>query len=43
MIEVASVANSSGLVILWDDHIMELHDISTTHQEVHTMIKVCLT
>lgn len=43
MIEVASVGNSSGLVILWDDSILELDDIMTTDQEIHAMIKVRLT
>lgn len=44
MIEVPSIGNSGGvLVILRDDNLLELDDITTTNQEIHVMIKVCRT
>lgn len=39
MIEVSVVGNSGGSVVLWDDSLLELYNISTTHQEIHAMIK----
>ncbi|KAK4731090.1 hypothetical protein R3W88_024078 [Solanum pinnatisectum] len=41
MIEVPVVGNSSGIVVLWDDNLVELDEIAITEQEIHAMIKVC--
>ncbi|KAK4728133.1 hypothetical protein R3W88_021121 [Solanum pinnatisectum] len=35
MIEVRAVGNSGGLVVLWDDNMLELDEIATTEQEIH--------
>ncbi|KAH0776596.1 hypothetical protein KY290_008007 [Solanum tuberosum] len=40
MIEVSVVDNSGGIVVLWDDKLMELDKIAITEQEVHAMIKI---
>lgn len=40
MIEVASVGNSGGLIILWDDSVLDPEDVATTNQEIHAVIKV---
>lgn len=40
MIDVPAIGNSRGLAILWDDALLELDQISTTDQEIQTMIKV---
>ncbi|KAK4721944.1 hypothetical protein R3W88_012177 [Solanum pinnatisectum] len=40
MIEVPTVGNSGGIVVLWDDAILELDEITTTTHEVHAIIKV---
>ncbi|KAH0635688.1 hypothetical protein KY289_035603 [Solanum tuberosum] len=39
MIEVPVVGNSGGIVILWDDNLVELDEIAITEQEIHAMIK----
>ncbi|KAH0639777.1 hypothetical protein KY285_036363 [Solanum tuberosum] len=39
MIEVPAVGNSGGIVVLWDENILELDEIATTSQEVHDIIK----
>ncbi|KAH0639748.1 hypothetical protein KY285_036334 [Solanum tuberosum] len=39
MIKVSTICNSDGLVVLWDDIILELDEIATTGQEIHAMIK----
>ncbi|KAG5621920.1 hypothetical protein H5410_007138 [Solanum commersonii] len=39
MIEVPTIGNSGGIVVLWDDAILELDEITTTNQEVHAIIK----
>ncbi|KAK4731156.1 hypothetical protein R3W88_024144 [Solanum pinnatisectum] len=43
MIQVPAVGNSGGLVILWDNSLIEVDDIATTGQEIHAMVKVCAT
>lgn len=43
IIKIFAVGNSAGLVVLWDDNILELDYISTTNQEIHALIKVRLT
>lgn len=43
MLEVASDGNSRGIVILWDDTVLELDEVTTTNQENHDMIKVRIT
>ncbi|XP_055820286.1 uncharacterized protein LOC129889134 [Solanum dulcamara] len=40
MMQVPVVGNSEGIVILWYDSQLELDDIATSIQEIHTMIKV---
>lgn len=40
MIEVPAEGQSGGLVVLWDDSILELDDITTTRQEIHVIIKL---
>ncbi|KAK4716458.1 hypothetical protein R3W88_014796 [Solanum pinnatisectum] len=37
MIQVPAVGKSGGLVVLWDDNLL---DIATTSQEIHTMVKI---
>ncbi|KAH0636607.1 hypothetical protein KY290_037026 [Solanum tuberosum] len=39
MIKVPAICNFDGLVVLWDDNILELDEIATTGQEIHAMIK----
>ncbi|KAH0632696.1 hypothetical protein KY284_035482 [Solanum tuberosum] len=39
MIEVPIVGNSGGIVVLWDDNLVELDEIAITEQEIHAMIK----
>ncbi|KAH0727886.1 hypothetical protein KY284_003751 [Solanum tuberosum] len=39
MIQVPSIGNSGGLVILWDDNILEVDNIITSGQEIHVMVK----
>ncbi|KAK4710020.1 hypothetical protein R3W88_004533 [Solanum pinnatisectum] len=41
MIQVPSVGNFGGMLVLWDDSILELDDITTTRQEIHVMVKPC--
>jgi len=43
MIQVPARGNTSGLVFLWGDSILELDDIATTDQEIHAIVKVCTT
>lgn len=43
MIEVSVVENFGRIVVLWDDNILKLDDITTTNQEIHAMVKVHLT
>lgn len=43
MLEVASIRNLGGIVILWDENILEVDDISITNQKILAMIKVHLT
>lgn len=38
--EVPTVGNSKGIVLLWDDSQLEVDEISTSTQEIHVMIKV---
>ncbi|KAH0632709.1 hypothetical protein KY284_035504 [Solanum tuberosum] len=40
MIQVPANGNSGGLVMLWDNKIVELDNIATTGQEIHAMVKV---
>ncbi|KAK4718343.1 hypothetical protein R3W88_016681 [Solanum pinnatisectum] len=40
MTKVPTMGNSGGLVVLWDDNLLELDEIATTGQEIHAMIKV---
>lgn len=40
MIVVPPNGISGGIIVLWDDKFLELDEIATTNQEVHTMIKV---
>lgn len=40
MIEIPKIGNSGGLVVLWDNNMLELDEIATTKQEIHAMIKV---
>lgn len=40
IIEVPAVGNAGGLAVLWDDSLLELDDIATTDQEIHTLVKV---
>ncbi|KAG5584575.1 hypothetical protein H5410_045009 [Solanum commersonii] len=39
MIEVPVVGDSGGIVVLWDDNLVELDEIAITEQEIHAMIK----
>ncbi|PHT67436.1 hypothetical protein T459_26923 [Capsicum annuum] len=39
IIEVPAVGNAGGLAVLWDDSLLELDDIATTDQEIHTLVK----
>ncbi|WMV55003.1 hypothetical protein MTR67_048388 [Solanum verrucosum] len=39
MIEVLVVDNSGGIVVLWDDNLVELDEIAISEQEIHVMIK----
>ncbi|KAG5586743.1 hypothetical protein H5410_047177 [Solanum commersonii] len=39
MIKVSTMCNSDGLVLLWDDNILELDEIATKGLEIHAMIK----
>ncbi|KAH0641623.1 hypothetical protein KY289_032597 [Solanum tuberosum] len=34
MIQVPAIGNSGGMVMLWDDEILELDNIATTGQEI---------
>lgn len=40
IIEVPTIGNDGGLVVMWDDALLELHGIATTEQEIHAIIKV---
>ncbi|KAF3623119.1 putative F-box/FBD/LRR-repeat protein-like [Capsicum annuum] len=40
IIEVPAVGNAGGLAVLWDDSLLELDDIATTDQEIHTLVKI---
>lgn len=41
MIEITAIGNSGRIVILWDDTLLDLEEITTTNQEIDAMIKVC--
>ncbi|KAK6796875.1 hypothetical protein RDI58_004576 [Solanum bulbocastanum] len=43
MIQVLSIESFGWLAILWDDIVFELEEILTSGQEIHAMVKVCLT
>lgn len=40
MIEVLAVDNFGGIIIPWDDSLLELDEIAITEQEIHAIIKV---
>lgn len=40
IIQVSSIENSRGLVILWDDGLLELDGIATAGQEIHAMVNL---
>lgn len=40
MIRVPTIGNSGGIVLLWDDSQLDVDEITTSNQEIHTMIKV---
>lgn len=43
MLGVVSGGNSGGIVILWDDTVLEFDEIITTNQEIYAMIKKLIT
>lgn len=43
MIEVPAIGNYGGIVVLWDDNLLEVDEIAITAQELHVMVKVSST
>lgn len=43
MIQVPTVGNSEGIILLWEDSQLDMDEITTTNQEIHVMVKVSTT
>ncbi|PHT93718.1 hypothetical protein T459_01600 [Capsicum annuum] len=39
IIEVPAVGNVGGLAVMWDDSLLDLDEVATTNQEIHTIVK----